>query len=213
MPASGYPVPSSACQAEARFKNSRFIGAAGPAASVDEAKEFIGRVRARYADASHHVYAFSVGYGATVIEGMSDDGEPSGTAGRPVLAVVKGSGLGDLAVVVTRYFGGTKLGTGGLVRAYTATAQQVISQLETSRKIERVAGSLRVPYRCHAACRRALDDVGALVSDELFATDVTIEFQVAEDDREALVGAVTDASAGAARPTWSEPGTDPAQAS
>ena len=207
MPASGYPVPTRVCEAEARFKNSRFIGTAGPAASVAAAQAFIRSIRTRYSDASHHVYAFSVGYGATVTEGMSDDGEPSGTAGRPVLAIVKGSGLGDVAVVVTRYFGGTKLGTGGLVKAYTETAQRVIGRLETTQKIERIAGTLRVPYRLHAACRRALDEVGALVREEVFEADVTIELFVAEEDRAALVSAVTEASAGEARLTVPDPGS------
>jgi uncharacterized YigZ family protein len=172
------------CESEARFKNSRFIGTAGPTATVDTAQAFIESIRGRYPDASHHVYAFSVGYGATVTEGMSDDGEPSGTAGRPVLAVV-----------VTRYFGGTKLGTGGLVRAYTQTAQQVLRELETTRKIERISATLHVPYRLHAACRRALEGVGAIVRDEVFDAQVTIELLVAEEDRQASVEAVTEACA------------------
>lgn len=198
MPASGYPVPASRCVAETRFKNSRFIGTAGPAASIEAAQEFIESIRSRYPHANHHVYAFSVGYGATVTEGMSDDGEPSGTAGRPALAVVKGSGLGDVAVVITRFFGGTKLGTGGLVRAYTQTAQQVLGELETTRKIERIRATLHVPYRLHASCRRALEEVGAIIHDEVFDAQVTIELLVAEEDRQTLVEAVTEASAGAA---------------
>ena len=155
MPASGYPVPSGICQTEpCSFKNSRFIGTAGPAASVAAAQEFINSIRDRYPDASHHAYAFSVGFGATVTEGMSDDGEPSGTAGRPVLAVVKGSGLGDVAVVVSRFFGGTKLGTGGLVRAYTQTAQQVLGELQTTRKIERInAPACSLQFTCRMSPR------------------------------------------------------------
>jgi putative IMPACT (imprinted ancient) family translation regulator len=74
-------------------------------------------------NASHHVYAFRVGHGNSIIEGMSDDGEPTGTAGPPVLAVLRGTQIGDIIVIVTRYFGGTKLGTGGLVRAYPEAAQ------------------------------------------------------------------------------------------
>ncbi len=198
MPASGYPVPASTCEAETRFKNSRFIGTAGPTASVEAAQEFIDSIRSRFPDASHHVYAFSIGYGATVTEGMSDDGEPPGTAGRPVLAVVKGSGLGDVAVVITRFFGGTKLGTGGLVRAYTQTAQQVLGELETTRKIERIGATLHVSYRLHAACRRALEEVGAIIHNEVFDSQVTIELLFAEEDRQAVVEAVTEASAGAA---------------
>ena len=91
--------------------------------TVKEAKAFLAAVRAEMPDANHHVYAYRVGFGNSVIEGMSDDGEPSGTSGPPVLAVLRGSGIGDVIVVVTRYFGGTKLGTGGLVRAYSDAAR------------------------------------------------------------------------------------------
>ena len=202
MPASGYPVPSGVCQTQAcSFKNSRFIGTAGPAVNVAAAQEFINSVRDRCPGASHHVYAFSVGYGATVTEGMSDDGELPGTAGRPVRAGVKGSGLGDVGVVVSRFFGGTKLGTGGLVKAYTQTAQQVLGELQTTRKIERINATLHVPYNVHAACRRALEQAGAIVRSETFDAQVTMELLVAEEDRHVLVEAVTEASAGMAKLT------------
>src|ERR671921_1142335 len=94
-------------------------------------------IRAEMPDAAHHVYAYIVGHGATTTLGMSDDGEPSGTAGRPVMAVLKGSGLGDVALVITRYFGGTLLGTGGLVRAYGDAAKAVLAILPRTEKIER----------------------------------------------------------------------------
>ncbi len=99
--------------------------------TVDEAKAFLAAVRAEMPDANHHVYAYRVGFGNSVIEGMSDDGEPSGTSGPPVLAVLRGSGIGDVIVVVTRYFGGTKLGTGGLVRAYSEGARAGLESLAT----------------------------------------------------------------------------------
>ena len=108
-----YPIPASETRIEMKVKNSRFIATAAPVFSVDEAKAFIARVRDEFSDASHNVPAYQVGFGPSTIAHCSDDGEPSGTAGRPMLAVVRGSGLGDIAVVVTRYFGGTKLGTGG----------------------------------------------------------------------------------------------------
>ena len=117
--AEGYPVPTGEAVIEIEVKRSRFIGYAAPAATVEAARGFIESVRQRHPDASHHVYAFEVGHGASVTHGMSDDGEPSGTAGRPALVVVENHELGDVVAVVVRYFGGTKLGTGGLVRAYT----------------------------------------------------------------------------------------------
>jgi uncharacterized YigZ family protein len=113
-----YPVPLKEIRRELIVVNSRFVATLAPVMSVEEAKAFIARIRGEFSDASHNVPAYLVGGGDSLIEHCSDDGEPSGTAGRPALAVLKGSGLGDVAVVVTRYFGGTKLGTGGLVRAY-----------------------------------------------------------------------------------------------
>ena len=130
-----YPIPACETSAEIKVKNSRFIATIAPIFSVDEAKKFIKHIKAEYSDANHNVPAFVVGHGASVIAHCNDDGEPSGTAGRPVLAVLNGSGLGDAVVVVTRYFGGTKLGTGGLVRAYGEVVRAV---LEITPRAERV---------------------------------------------------------------------------
>ena len=113
-----YPVPAQEMRHEILVVNSRFIATLAPAFSVEQAKAFVRRIRAEYADASHNVPAYVVGFGSSVTAHCNDDGEPPGTAGRPALAVLQGSGLGDAAVVVTRYFGRTRLGTGGLVRAY-----------------------------------------------------------------------------------------------
>ena len=90
----GYPIAVGEVEVEVWAKNSRFIGCAAPAETVEDAKAFIAAMRERYPDASHHCYAFAAGYGATVTHGMSDDGEPSGTAGRPMLAVMQGAGIG-----------------------------------------------------------------------------------------------------------------------
>ena len=97
--------------------NSRFIATLAPVFSPEEARTFIAHIKKEFADASHNVPAYIIGGGNTVTEFCSDDGEPSGTSGKPALAVLRGSGLGDVAVVITRYFGGTLLGTGGLVKA------------------------------------------------------------------------------------------------
>src|SRR3954469_1102863 len=113
-----YRIPAATTRIENEVSRSRFIATLANAPSFQEARDFIASIRAEMPDANHHVYAFKVGYGSSVIEGMSDDGEPSGTAGPPVLAVLRGADIGDAVLVVTRYFGGTKLGTGGLVHAY-----------------------------------------------------------------------------------------------
>src|SRR5215216_5950308 len=124
-----YSVPLDEIRRELVVVNSRFIATLAPVSTIDAARAFLSRIRKEFGDASHNVPAYIIGGGNTVTEYFSDDGEPSGTAGRPALAVLRGSGLGDVVVVVTRYFGGTLLGTGGLVRAYGAAVKAVLALL------------------------------------------------------------------------------------
>ena len=186
----GYPIAVGEAEVELRFKNSRFIGCVGQATSVEEAKAFIAVVRDRYPDASHQCYAFAEGYGATVTHGMSDDGEPSGTAGRPMLAVVQGADIGDVVVVATRYFGGTKLGTGGLVKAYTETAQAALAAVPVERKVETELLSINLGYDSYAPCRKRIEELGGLVENEAFETSVVLqvraEIKIVDDMRRAL---------------------------
>ena len=110
-------VPAYEIRRETLVANSKFITTIAPARSVEEARILINKVQKEFPDASHHVTAFIIGYGVSQTAHCSDAGEPAGSAGRPTLAVLQGSGLGDVVVVISRYFGGTKLGVGGLVRA------------------------------------------------------------------------------------------------
>ena len=192
----GYLVPAGEVRVELRFKNSRFIGTAAPVPTVEEARGLVARVRAEFPDASHHVYAFAVGFGTRVTHGMSDDGEPSGTAGRPVLAVVQGAGLGDVAVVVSRYFGGTKLGTGGLVRAYGSTAQAVLEQVPRREKVEQVAARLVLPYELYARARLLIEGVEGEIEDEEFGAQVALVLQLRKDRVESLRSSIQDLGAG-----------------
>lgn len=123
-----YKTPASQAEAQLTFKNSRFIGTAGYAVNVADAQHFISAVRQRYPDANHHAWAFKVDTLAGTAS-SSDDGEPGGTAGRPMLAVLEGSGLLNVVMVGTRYYGGIKLGPGGLVRAYSDTCRQALARL------------------------------------------------------------------------------------
>ena len=122
-----YSIPLHEIRREHVVINSKFITTLAPVFSAEEARTFIARIKTEFADASHNVPAYIIGGGNTVLEFCSDDGEPAGTAGKPALAVLRGSGLGDAAVVITRYFGGTLLGTGGLVKAYTESTQLVVN--------------------------------------------------------------------------------------
>lgn len=189
-------VPAGEARVELRFKNSRFIGVGGPAPTIEEARALLARLRGEFPDASHHVYAFAVGVGASVTHGMSDDGEPSGTAGRPVLAVVQGSGLGDVVVVVVRYFGGTKLGTGGLVKAYGSTAKAVLEVLPVVEKVERIGARLVVPYELHARVCLLVGEAEAEIEAEEFGAAVSLRLRLRRDRAGALELAVRELSAG-----------------
>ena len=194
--ASRYPVPAGEAQVELRFKNSRFIGVAAPVATVAEARDFVQEMRRVFPDASHHVYGFAVGYGATVTHGMSDDREPSGTAGRPVLAVVQGAGLGDVVVVVIRYFGGTKLGTGGLVRAYTETAQAVLAAVSRQDKVHTVVARLELPYEFYNQVKVLINNCGGEIQDEDFGAGVEMHLRIDEERFDELRRVVRDATSG-----------------
>ena len=169
-----YPIPAEETRTEIQVLNSRFIATAAPVFSVEEAKAFVARIRQEFADASHNVPAYLVGHGSSVVAHCTDDGEPSGTAGRPALAVLRGSGLGDVAVVVTRFFGGTKLGTGGLVRAYSDAVRTVLDVLPRAEKVPTHTVLVAAPYTFFERVRLAVDAHLGLILEEEFAADVTV---------------------------------------
>jgi uncharacterized YigZ family protein len=192
-------VPAGPARAEIRAGNSRFIATAGPAASVAAARASIAAARAEMPGASHHVYAYVIGHGATTTLGMSDDGEPSGTAGRPALAVLRGSGLGDVVLVITRYFGGTLLGTGGLVHAYGDAAKAALAVLPREEKIERRELLVALPYAAYESARRLVAAHAGSIVDEEFATDVTLQVLLPAAQAEAFAAALGEATAGQAQ--------------
>ena len=192
-------IPTGHARVETRVVNSRFIASAGPAATVEAARAFIAAVRAEMPDATHHVHAYIVGHGATTTLGMSDDGEPSGTAGRPILAVLRGSGLGDVVLVVTRYFGGTLLGTGGLVHAYGDAARAVLAVLPREPKIERRRLVVTLPYGAFDQARRLVAAHAGTVVDESFAADVTLRVLLPLAQVGPFVARLGEATAGQAQ--------------
>ncbi|MEZ4593854.1 MAG: YigZ family protein [Chloroflexota bacterium] len=175
--ANRYPIPAKEARAEIEVKNSRFVATAVPAFTVEEAREFIARIKTEFSDATHNVPAFLIGFGNSVTAHANDDGEPSGTAGRPILAVLQGSGLGDIAVVVTRYYGGTKLGTGGLVRAYGDAAKAVLEILPRAEKVPTHTTMLALPYNLLEQVRLLVGAWNGRILDEEFAADITMTMQ------------------------------------
>ncbi len=174
-----YPIPATEKREEIRVSNSRFIATAAPVFSVDEAKAFIKKIRVEFSDSSHNVPAFLIGHGPSVTAHCNDDGEPSGTAGRPMLAVLQGSGLGDIAVVVTRYFGGTKLGTGGLVRAYGDAVKAVLDGMPLAEKVPTHTIMIAIPYPLYEQVKLLVEAKHGQILDQTFAADVTITAQFA----------------------------------
>ena len=176
--------------------NSRFIATLAPIFSVEEARAFIARIKKEFADASHNVSAYVIGGGNTVTEYFSDDGEPSGTAGRPALAVLRGSGLGDAAVVITRYFGGTLLGTGGLVKAYTESTQMVVNAVRRGRRVTVYVSMLAIPYNLLERIRLMVTRNNGEVLGEDFAGDITMTLQFPINSLDAFQNELRDLSAG-----------------
>lgn len=191
-----YSIPLQEIRREQVIVNSRFIATLAPVFSIDEARTFIARIRKEFADASHNVPAYIIGGGNTVTEYFSDDGEPSGTAGRPALAVLRGSGLGDVVVVVTRYFGGILLGTGGLVKAYTESTQMAVNAVGRGQRVAVYVAMLATPYNLLERVRLLVKRQRGEILDEDFAADITITLQFPVDSFEAFQGELRELSAG-----------------
>jgi uncharacterized YigZ family protein len=193
-----YSVPARRVRCEQLFGNSRFLATGGRASSAEEAQTFIREIREEMPDATHHVYAFRAGHGSSVVEGMSDDGEPSGTSGPPILSVLRGSDIGDIVVVVTRYFGGKKLGTGGLVTAYSESAKALLAAMPLEKKVDRERIGVRIHYMHYDAVSRCLAEAGAVIVEEEFGEDVHILAAAPEESTGALINQITEATAGGA---------------
>jgi len=198
--AEGYQVPAEAIRTEINIKKSRFVTTALLAATVTDARERMADLRAQMPRANHHVYAFRIGFGNSITEGMSDDGEPSGTAGPPTLAVVRGSGIGDILLVTARYFGGTKLGTGGLVRAYTASAQMAIAELKTELKVEKKTLGMDMPYSFYNLVQRLIAAHQGTIVDEVFDEEILVIASFVESDAARFAIELRERSAGRVSP-------------
>ena len=174
-----YAIPSRIYRVEELIQRSRFITTAAHAPDANAANAFVDSVRELFPDATHHCWAFVAGPpGSTAHIGMSDDGEPHGTAGRPMLTVLLHSGVGEVVTVCTRYFGGVKLGTGGLSRAYAGGVKLLLQTLPTELKIKRVHVSVRVAYPHVESLQRLLDDLEIVVEHEEYGEEVRYQIAV-----------------------------------
>lgn len=191
-------------EGEITEKKSRFIANVVPVSSEEEAVEFIESMRKKYWDARHNCYAYVIGERGE-IQRFSDDGEPGGTAGKPILEVLMGEGVSNAAIVVTRYFGGTLLGTGGLVRAYGASAKAGLAASEVITKIPGMRLSITTDYTGLGKIQYLLGQRGITVLDTAYTDKVEMEALVSLEEEEAVKAEITEGTNGQAAIEEKEP--------
>ena len=182
-------------EGEFEDKKSRFIGHALPIASEEEAQVLIDQIKRKYWDARHNCYAYITGERGE-IQRFSDDGEPGGTAGRPILEVLTGANLRGVLVVVTRYFGGTLLGTGGLVRAYTKATQACLENAEIRTKTYSSKISITTDYNSVGKLQHLFADLNIYIEDTKYTDSVEFIIVVAEPDSSTILDSITQATSG-----------------
>ena len=185
-------------QSRIEIKQSIFIGKAVPVSDSDSANEFVARQRAEYPDARHTVYAWKIS-GETNMQKYSDDGEPSGTAGMPVLSILDHNGITNAAVAVTRYFGGILLGKGGLVRAYTECAKLALSDAHPVNMIPGEQYGVTVPYALSDKVAFELKNLPADIEDTVYLQDVRFIINVGRDNADEVNRRLTDITGGVAQ--------------
>ena len=193
-------IPQEAVETEILVVNSRFIANMAPVKSVEEARAIIAEVKKHHPTACHHVPAFVIGHGKSVITHCSDDGEPSGTAGRPALAVLQGSGLGNVVVVVTRYFGGTKLGTGGLVKAYGDAVREVLKGVKFATLLPTTTLMFVTPYRLFDQVTRLMEAHFGQILGTDFLEEITVTVRFKDEELKAFTDQLSNLSAGQVEP-------------
>ncbi len=193
---SEYIIPAGYGEAEYIDKKSRFIGQVQHAESVSEAMAFVESVRRKHADATHNVWAYVLADGQMR---WSDDGEPGGTSGQPTLNVFRSANICDVVCVVTRYFGGILLGSGGLVRAYSKAASMALEAAGRARMAEWQSVAVECSYAHYERLRRLLEGEGAQDMAGDFAEFVTVTCLLPAGVPEQIGGRITDMTAGGAR--------------
>jgi uncharacterized YigZ family protein len=204
---SRYPVPAATHRVEQEISRSRFVTTIGRVSTVEEAQAFVRAVAGEFGDATHNCWAYVVGPpGDTGRIGMSDAGEPHGTAGRPILNALLHAKVGDVVAVVTRYYGGTKLGTGGLVRAYGGGVQAALATLPVTERIEYVPLAVTIDYARLAAVQQLCSEHEAEILEQEFAGQVRLTLRVPDGHASRFRTALLDATRGQATLADGKPG-------
>lgn len=185
-----YTAPAGEARAEIREKGSRFLAVLGPAADEAAAKARLAALERELPDATHHCWAWRLG--SPPRERAADAGEPSGTAGVPMLQVLRGAGLSDVMAVVVRWFGGTKLGKGGLARAYAAAVREALPGLPLVQRVPTVQVALEIPYDKVGALKRLLQPPEIELDAEEYGTTARLRLAVHEERLETFRAALAD---------------------
>lgn len=173
-----YQVPGAAGPFEFKEQSSRFLALLSPASTPEEAARHLDGLRKRYHDATHHCWAWRCGWGETLKERCSDDGEPSGTAGQPILRSLQEMEVSDASLVVVRWFGGVKLGTGGLARAYRTAARGVLAPEGLVTRLLTQTLICEMPYNAQGLFRRSVERAGGMLRNETFGESWSVEAEI-----------------------------------
>ena len=199
IPSPRYAIPAARHDAEQVIDRSRFLCTVAPTSSVEEAQLFVREIARAHPDATHHCWAYVIGApGSSDRIGLSDDGEPHGTAGRPMLTVLQHCGMGDIAAVVSRYYGGIKLGTGGLVKAYGGVVQLAVEHVPRALRVVRCDLTVRVSYATIDTLQHILPTFEADVVEQSYGVDVCVQLRCPEEHVAGLRRALMDATRGQA---------------
>lgn len=184
-------------QTELIVKKSRFIAVAEPCTDISQVRPMVEKLRSEHPGANHVVHAAVVGNQFS----FSDDREPKNTAGRPAFEVLKGSGISNICVMIVRYFGGTLLGTGGLVKAYGDSVKSVLLATETEEFVQKAAFSITLAYPLYENVKRLLQSLEAVIGNEQFSEQITITGTIPVSNTDSLRSSLSDMSGGALRPS------------
>lgn len=197
---SRYPIPKSLFRCEIEAERSRFIATVQPVSSTSDAQAFIAAIKSEFSDANHNCWAYLVGPpGSTDQVGMSDDGEPHGSAGKPMMTALQYGNVGDTAVVVTRYFGGVKLGRGGMVKAYTEAVKTVLAQMPRSERVAWIRLLVTFDYALVTPFEKRVTEFGVEILDSDYGERVKYRLRLPEERSEDFINMFKDLTSGRGR--------------
>ncbi|MER2163154.1 YigZ family protein [Psychrobacter alimentarius] len=182
-----YQTLKRAVTARLEIKKSEFIAYAYPVTSREDAMFHVEQLRVQYADARHHCWAYIIGDPHnTTSAGFDDDGEPNGTAGKPILNVLQHKSIGNVIIIVVRYFGGIKLGAGGLTRAYAGSAQAAVDMMTLLEHVPMIQVQILAEFATEAQCRYVVDSLNGRIDDVAYSKQVLLTATLAEADIDSL---------------------------